>query len=138
MQHWFLDTNILVDYLAKRAPFFALTEVMFEAAAVGQVRLYCSTHSFATAHYLLSRSPAVSDPIDALRLLRTLVVLLPITEQVIDAALRAPSVDFEDTLQYLAAEAFPSINLIVTRDPRGFRDSPLPAYLPQAALHLLL
>ena len=45
---------------------------------------------------------------------------------VLEAALGQPRPDFEDTVQIASAEAI-GLDCIVTRDPTGFRHSPLPA-----------
>ena len=56
MKHVFLDTNILVDLLANRRPFSKFAIAIFDLAEKKQVRLFTSSHSYATAHYLLKKT----------------------------------------------------------------------------------
>ncbi len=39
MRHFFLDTNVVLDVLAKRQPFAAVAAQLFERALQGQVAL---------------------------------------------------------------------------------------------------
>ena len=126
MKHFFLDTNIIIDLLAKRLPFAPAAMQLFEAAAKKQVTLYVSSLSFANVHYTLRKatSPAIS--LDLLQELAGLVRIIAIDESVVRQALATPNPDFEDALQYFSAQAVTAIELIVTRDPKGFSTSNLP------------
>lgn len=53
MKHWFLDTNVLVDFLTNRAPFAASAAALFELGRRKQARLYAASLSFATVYYLV-------------------------------------------------------------------------------------
>lgn len=55
MKNIFLDTNILLDYLAQRQPFFADAEALFMKAEVGAIYLLCSSLSFSTIFYVLRK-----------------------------------------------------------------------------------
>jgi len=55
---------------------------------------------------------------------------------VIQAALPLTSSDFEDAVTAAAAR-FSGCDGIVTRDPRGFRGSPVPVFTPEAVAPLL-
>jgi hypothetical protein len=59
-----------------------------------------------------------------------------VDERVILEALEMQSPDFEDSVTDAAAE-LAECDLIVTRDPKGFRGSPIRALAPEAAVHLL-
>ena len=55
MKSVFVDTNILIDLLASRLPFSKFAIEIFDLAERKQVRLYTSSHSLATTHYLLKK-----------------------------------------------------------------------------------
>jgi hypothetical protein len=59
---------------------------------------------------------------------RPLIVIAVDHQSVLDA-LALPGADFEDNLQIACAKAA-GPDLIVTRDPAGFRDSPVPVLSP--------
>jgi len=53
MRNVFVDTNILIDLLADRPPFSKFAIEIFHLAEKKQVRLFTSSHSYATTHYSL-------------------------------------------------------------------------------------
>ncbi len=55
MKKFFIDTNIVVDYLACREPFSHHALAIFEAADEGRIQLYLSSHSIATTYYILQK-----------------------------------------------------------------------------------
>ena len=56
MKHWFLDTNVLIDFLTDRQPFASAANTIFRLAYAGEVQLYVASLSFNTAFYLMRRS----------------------------------------------------------------------------------
>ena len=55
MKRFFLDTNIIVDFLACRQPFAIHAQRIFQSAEQGEIQVYLSSHSLATAYYLLQK-----------------------------------------------------------------------------------
>jgi len=60
MRHWFIDTNVLIDFLTDRQPFAVAANNIFRAAYAGDVRMYAASLSFSNAFYLMRRSIATS------------------------------------------------------------------------------
>jgi predicted nucleic acid-binding protein len=54
MRNVFVDTNILIDLLADRPPFSKFAVAIFDLAEKQKVKLFTSSHSYAT-HYLLKK-----------------------------------------------------------------------------------
>lgn len=46
MSHFFVDTNVLLDFLMHRAPFAVATAELFQLAKDRTIWLYCSSLSF--------------------------------------------------------------------------------------------
>ena len=69
-----------------------------------------------------------------------IVTIVAVDSRNVNDALRSSFPDFEDALQYFAAEAEtePAIEAIVTRDPKGFAAGALPVLTPPAALAQIL
>jgi len=64
-----------------------------------------------------------------------IVTIIAVDSRTVNDALRSSLTDFEDALQYFAVLAEePTIEAIVTRDPRGFAAGALPVLTPPAAL----
>ncbi len=55
MKNVFLDTNILLDYLAQRHPFFTDAEAIFNLADKKVITLHCSSLSFSAIFYILRK-----------------------------------------------------------------------------------
>lgn len=55
MKKVFVDTNILVDLIADRRPFSKFAIQLFTMAEERKIKLYTSSHSIATTHYLLKK-----------------------------------------------------------------------------------
>jgi predicted nucleic acid-binding protein len=51
VRYFFLDTNVVFDYLARREPFGPAAAVLFEAAFQGKATLYVSSLSFSHVFY---------------------------------------------------------------------------------------
>lgn len=135
---WFVDTNVLLDFLVERQPFFAAADAVFEAASQGRMRIIVTITSLSTAYYVHCRTiRSAPSAIESMRRLSTLVAIAPATDAIVAAALAAGWPDFEDALQYFAARAVPNVTAIITRDPAGFARGALPVLSPAAALALL-
>ena len=141
MKHLFLDTNVLIDFLADRQPFAEAANDIFRYAYAGRARLYVASLSFSTAFYLLRRTLAAANTPGAsqqaqqvLLQIKPLVTLVAVDDQVVTAALAAGFPDFEDALQYYAALSVPVIELLVTRNGKDFARSSIPVVTPQVAL----
>ncbi len=138
MRHVFLDTNVIVDLLADRKPFSAQAISLFKLSESGHVRLYCSTHSFATVYYLMKKLVDEKRLRSLMADLLDFMTLVPVTEDAVRQALRSSFPDFEDALQIKTAGQVTAINLIVTRNLKHFKGSSIPVLAPDMAVQQLL
>jgi predicted nucleic acid-binding protein len=143
MSHLFLDTNVLLDFLMRRAPFATAAAELFQLAEDRKVWLYCSSLSFSQAHYVLRKVAGTAKALYLLTDIADTVTIIAVDSRNVNDALRSSFADFEDTLQYFAAKAEAetatlasesAIEAIVTRDPRGFAAGALPVLTPPEAL----
>lgn len=144
MKHWFLDTNVLIDFLADRQPFAVAANDIFRLAYAGQVRLYVASLSFSTAFYLIRRSLAATGAenpsLAAQQLLariKPLLTVVAVEDATVSQALQAGFPDFEGALQSFAAQSVPAVELLITRNSKDFRLSSWPIAEPAAALQNL-
>jgi len=134
MKHWFLDTNVVMDFLADRQPFVQEADMLFRSGYAQRVRLYVASLSFSHIFYLLRRSHGTDAAWQLMIDLRRLVHVVAVDEPVIDQSLHTNLPDFEDALQHFAAASMPAIEVIVTRDPKGFRGGSLLILTPAEAV----
>lgn len=134
MKAVFVDTNIIVDLLADRPPFSKYAIELFALAEKGKVRLYTSSHSIATAHYLLKKYRAEKDLRAVLYTLMDFIEAIAIDTPILKKSLLSQHKDFEDALQIHAALSNPQIDYIVTRNLKDFKTAELPVYAPDEVL----
>jgi predicted nucleic acid-binding protein len=134
MRHYFIDTNVLLDFVLLRNGFGSAAQQLFEASAANQVTLYASGLSFSHIYYTMRKTNPAPERLAALQELADLVEIIPIGRPVIEAAIALGFADFEDGLQYCAARTVPAIEAIITRDPKGFAAGTLSVLTPPEAL----
>ena len=94
MKHWFLDTNVLMDFLAERQPFVQQAELLFRLAVAKRVRLYVASLSFSNLYYLLRRTHGTDTARKLLIGLQENTQLLAVNESIITQALHSDFSDF--------------------------------------------
>ena len=129
-----VDTNVVLDLLAKREPFYDSAAKLFSLADKKKITLSISTLTFANTNYVLTRLKTADKAREILRRFRVLVKVLSLDDKVIDLALNDQSFkDFEDGLQYYSAIEN-GLDIIITRDLSDFRESRIPVMTPEEYL----
>lgn len=125
MEKVFLDTNIVIDLLAKREPFFIAAQDLFTLGDRKEIQLYISSLTFANAYYSIAKHYKSSDTKKHLSKFKVLVNVLPLEDKAIDLALASDFQDFEDGLQYFTAMDF-ECDILITRNKKDFKSSKIP------------
>src|SRR6476660_2936370 len=99
----FLDTDVILDLLLRREPFFAAAADLFLAVQDGRIEGCVSPLIFSNLFYILRQQRSATESLAALRKLKLLVRVLPVDEKILDLALASSFKDFEDALQYYTA-----------------------------------
>ncbi len=134
MDKVFLDTNIILDFLAARSPFDIGAKTLFQRAEAGHIQLFVSVLSFCNISYLLRKVLPGVNTSQMLTELSTLVTLTPVDGQTIADALQSSFTDFEDAVQHFSAFRFGGINQLITRNPADYRHSLIPVITPDEYL----
>lgn len=119
MMRVFIDTNILVDVLERRQPFFLESANMLELGVEGRIELFASSLSFINAIYIGRKTLGREQIVEKVKALAHYVHVSPMTESEFLQALRMEGKDIEDNLQYCSALAA-SCPAIVTRNKKDF------------------
>lgn len=119
MKRVFLDTDIVLDLLAERHPFYAAAASIFTLAETGRLEVCVSSLTFSHLHYILRKLVGGSEARKSLRKLKLIVTILPVDGAVIEQALSSEFRDFEDAIQYFAA-AGSGIQHIVTHNVKDY------------------
>ena len=120
-----VDTDIVLDLLAKRELFFLEAQELFTLSDKKKIKLFVSSLTFANTYYVLSQNLKIENTRKILRKFKLLVNVLPMDDKIIDLSLDSDFKDFEDAIQYNTALEN-NLNLIITRNLKDFKQSVLP------------
>jgi predicted nucleic acid-binding protein len=119
----FVDTDIILDLLTRRDPFYPAAARLFTLVERGELKACASSLAFANLFYILRKEITAPRAVEALKKLKLLLTLLPVDEPVISQALDSGFRDFEDAIQYHTALA----GKVATLLTRNGRDYPNPS-----------
>jgi predicted nucleic acid-binding protein len=125
MKDLFLDTNIVLDLLAYRMPFYTEAAKLFSLADKKKIKLSISSLCMADANYILSKQNPEMEVRQILRKFKVLVNVLPLDDKITDLALNSEFKDFEDAIQYYTAIENDQ-DIIITRNQSDFKESKIP------------
>ncbi|QKG58660.1 hypothetical protein GKZ68_19710 [Hymenobacter sp. BRD128] len=116
-----MDTNVLLDFITRRAPFAVAAAELFQPAEDRKIWLYCSSLTFSQAHYVLRKLVGAGKAQELLLDIADIVTIIAVDSRNVKDALHASFPDFEDALHYFAAEAEaePALEAIITRTQRA-------------------
>lgn len=137
MKHVFLDTNIVIDFLADRKPFSLHAAKLFNFSLLGKAKIYISAVSYNNIYYILRQSQSSIATIKLLEALSEMSEITDVTKIIIKKSLKTDFKDFEDAIQYNCALSLPKVDFIVTRDTKDFKKSSLSVMTPEEAVSLL-
>ena len=134
MSKLLVDTNVVLDLLAKREPFYDSAAKLFSLADKKKIALSISSLTFANTSYVLTRLTTADRAREILRRFRVLVKVLSLDDKVVDLALNDLNFkDFEDGLQYYSALENGQ-DMVITRDLSDFKGSRIPVMTPEEYL----
>jgi predicted nucleic acid-binding protein len=119
-QSVFVDTDIVLDLLARREPFYDAAARLFSLAESGIISLAVSSLTFANLFYILRKQVSAKHAHEVLRNFKQLVTVLPVDDGIIEQALKAGFTDFEDAIQCFTALGA-DCSALLTRNGRHYR-----------------
>jgi len=126
MKKLFIDTNIVIDLLAKREPFYCEAAMLFTLADRQKIRLSVSALTFANTNYILLQSKKPEEAKLILRKLKLIVQVLTLDEKIVGLSLNDNDFkDFENALQYFTALEN-GVDTMITRNLKDFQKAKLP------------
>ncbi len=121
----FLDTNIMLDLLGERDPFYTSIAQLATLADQKKLKMIVSPISFATVNYFLSKYDGIYNAKEKLRQFKILCEISKIDETIVEKALNSNFEDFEDSLQYFCA-LDSKCDVMITRNGKDFKLSLIP------------
>lgn len=134
MKNIFIDTNVVIDFLADRRPFSIDAARLFDLAINQKVKVYISAVSYNNIYYILRQSLTRDVTIKLLEELSGMTEIVDVTNDIIRKSLKTDFKDYEDAIQYYSALSLPEIDFIVTRNSRDFKKSIISVLTPAEAI----
>lgn len=122
MDRVFIDTDIALDLLGKREPFYDHSARLFSLSDRKEIEICISALSFSNLNYLLSRQYNSFESRRILNQFNVIVSILAVDHKIIELALSSKFKDFEDSIQYHVAIAN-GINTLLTRNIKGYKEA---------------
>lgn len=132
----FLDTNVILDLLGEREPYYDSIAKLASLADEEILVLVVSPLSFATLNYFISKFESAQMAREKLRKFKIICEVCNLNEHIIEKGLNSDFKDFEDALQYFSA-VDSGCDIIITRNGKDFKKSLLPVFTAEEYLKSL-
>jgi predicted nucleic acid-binding protein len=129
----FIDSDIILDLLCKREPFYSFAAEVFTLGDTNKIELVTTSLVFANVFYILRKLLGIEKAKELLRKLRIIISVVSVDEKVVDLALNSKFTDFEDGLQYFTAREN-DIKIILTRNVKDYKEKDLLIQTPEEYL----
>jgi predicted nucleic acid-binding protein len=129
-----VDTNVILDIVLAREPFFPTSAHLFKGALEAGIEVYLSATTITDLYYIARKAKGRTAALAFIEDLLGLVEVAAVDKAVILHALKSEIYDFEDAVQESAAVR-EGITAIVTRDAEDFRASHLTIHSPESFLN---
>lgn len=129
-----IDTNIVLDVLLKRDPFYQNAVNVMNLAQYNDIQEYVSASTVTDIYYIAYRQ--VKDRklvLDLIKRLLMVVSVATVSEQEIRNALEVEWKDFEDAVQYSVA-LLNEMEGLITRNPKDYDGANINIWSPEQIL----
>lgn len=129
----FFDTNILLDVLDHRKPFYADSAAVWSLAEKKDIRGCISVISFNNIYYIMRKQQSAAVIKRTLSLLRDIFEVVTLDMQILNQAIDSDFKDFEDAIQYYSAHRIKA-QCILSRNLSHYKKADLPVLTPSEFL----
>ena len=129
----FLDTNVILDYLLEREPFYYDALKLWAACEEGTVEGYVSALTVNNVHYIAHRLKSETTAMIAVRGILSVFNVVPLDKELMNLAADFHDRDYEDDIQLQSAIRSGCTHLF-TRDPTHFHTKALAIVPPSSFL----
>ena len=133
MDKVFIDTDIILDVLAKREPHFKFAAHLLSLADTGKIKIGVSSLTFSNLNYMLSKQFSSAEARKVLVRFKTLVQVLTVDDKIIELALGSNFKDFEDAIQYYCA-INNNYKTLLTRNLKDYKAAKIPVMTAESFL----
>ena len=129
-----LDSDVILDWLASRQPWDAAATEIIRRAILGHWELWFSPLTIANVHYVYRKQAGAFKAIAAVRSLVQVGNIATLCAAHINQALAVGQRDFEDEIQIACASGVPGLSAIITRNIADYMQCAPPAMTAESWL----
>lgn len=125
-----VDSNIIIDYLCKREPFFQSAKLLMTLGQLHEFNLWFTSAQANDIFYVTTHGVDKLDSLNSktrIKGLRTFMQVIGVDAPTFDRALNSDWDDLEDACVYFAARSIRA-DAIITRNQRDFAQSDIPVF----------
>lgn len=135
---YFVDTDVLLDFIADRQPFSDAASQLFDLSEQGRFVLCTSTLCLANLRYIIRKMRVQKVARSAIAELMDMLDVLPVTEHNVSTSIISPFADFEDAVQHQVAKSHSEVRSILTRNTKDFKKGKIAIFTPTDFLNFYL
>jgi predicted nucleic acid-binding protein len=128
-----LDTNVVLDILLNRQPWYTNAALIYGLAQQNFIRAYISASAITDIFYIAQKEQGKNAAKEAIKRLLKVFYPATVTDKNIYQALELEWEDFEDSVQFIVGKGL-SADFIVTRNTKDFTSSSIAAVTPDQFL----
>ena len=121
-----IDTNVILDFLLERDPFFANAVKLMKIIDEGEIQAYITANSITDIVYIARKTYSLDEIQRAILSLMERINIIGVGREDIISAFDLGFDDFEDALQSACSEKA-EVDYIITRNKKDFLHSKIPA-----------
>jgi len=136
MMRALIDTDVNLDFILQRQPFFVEAAEIFTRLGNGEFDAYVSAVTPIDVYYFTRKIKAIRGAKQAVQDLLIAVRICAVDDKILQDAHNSPITDYEDAVQHECAVA-ENLDAIVTRNTKDYKNSSIKVYSPSEFLQLL-
>ncbi|MCA6423697.1 MAG: PIN domain-containing protein [Flavobacterium sp.] len=137
MKNIFLDTNVLMDILANRQPFYKSSSKIYKLGLGEKVNFFTSSNTISTLYYLLKKFTSEENIRQSLEEIINVVSIISVDINIIKKSLKSNYKDFENAIQIVSAQSIKDMYCILTRDLKHYKHAEINVMSPDDFLNTL-
>jgi len=131
-----IDTNVILDVLLRRSPYFGDSSNVLKKAELGEFTGIVCSSVVTDIYYIARKMIGHEKALAGIEDLVSICSLAPVNHSVVNSALKSKFGDFEDAIVHFCGKAAGG-QCIVTRNETDFSTSDLTVYTPPQFLAAL-
>ena len=131
-----IDTNVILDILLKREPFYSASSQLFELIDEGDFEAFCTASSVTDLYYISRKEVGRDTAKLMLKDLINAVPVLSVDQSIVWDALESDLKDFEDAIQGFSS-LHHGLDCIITRNEKDFIGIDILVWSPEKMLEKL-